>query len=126
VEGTVSLIAAAVDPATHTVQVRITVKGDQAALKPGMSAEAEFDQPVPADAEPVIAVPEEAVQTIDGKPVVFMPDDEEPNTFVKRVVVVGTPSKGKIPILYGVNPKDKVVVTGSFILKAQLGKPAAD
>ena len=44
----------------------------------------------------------------------------------KRVVITGTPSKGQIPILYGVEPKEKVVVTGAFILKAELGKPAAD
>ena len=91
-----------------------------------MSAEAEFDLPVSPDAEAVISVPEEAVQTIDGKPCVFVPDDEEPNTFAKRIVITGTPAKGKIPLLFGVEAREKVVVSGAFILKAELGKPAAD
>ncbi len=126
IEGSVAYIAAAVDPATRTVQVRVTIKGGQASLRPGVAAEAEFDMPVAAGADPVISVPEEAVQTIDGKPSIFVPEQEAPNTFEKRVVIVGTPSKGRVPILFGVESKEKVVVTGAFILKAELGKPAAE
>ena len=39
IEGSVAYIAAAVDPATRTVQVRVTIKGGQASLRPGVAAE---------------------------------------------------------------------------------------
>ncbi len=126
VAGTVAYVAAAIDPTTRTVQVRVAIKGDQAGWKPGLFAEAEFDLPQPADAEPVIALPQDAVQTVNGVPVVFVPDEDEPNTFGIKPVITGTPAKGKVPILFGLNSKDKVVTSGAFILKAQLAKPAAD
>jgi len=75
--------------------------------------------------EPVVVVPEEAVQTVEGEPAVFVPVEGEANTFAKREVGVGKPIGGFVPILAGLKDGEKYVAKGSFILKAELGKAGA-
>jgi cobalt-zinc-cadmium efflux system membrane fusion protein len=50
---------------------------------------------------------------------------DEPNTFAARPVRVGKTIGGVVPILEGLAPDEEVVVAGSFILKAELGKAGA-
>jgi hypothetical protein len=49
----------------------------------------------------------------------------EPNTFAKRTVSVSATVGGIVPITSGLKEGEPVVVSGSFILKAELGKAAA-
>ena len=74
---------------------------------------------------PIDAVPEEAVQTIDGDPAVFVPVKGEASTFTKRTVRVGDAIDEMVPILDGLTEGESVVVAGSFLLKADLGKASA-
>lgn len=129
-EGTVSFIAPLVDPTTRTAQVRIDVPAsldNGLTLKPGMFAQAEIVASMPGgvDPAPVIAVPDEAIQTVEGGPAVFVPVADEPNTFAKRSVTVGQPVGGLVPIYSGLVEGERFVVTGTFILKAELGKGSA-
>lgn len=129
-EGTVAFIAPVVDPTTRTAQVRIEVPrvalGD-GAIRPGMFAQAEIVAAVAGGAEPVpqVAVPQEAVQTVEGGPAVFVPVAGEPNTFQKRALRIGPTVGGLVPILAGLVEGEKFVEAGSFILKAELGKGSA-
>ncbi|MBC8106127.1 MAG: efflux RND transporter periplasmic adaptor subunit, partial [Anaerolineae bacterium] len=66
-----------------------------------------------------------AVQTVEGEPSVFVPVEGEPNTFAKRAVGVGAPINGMVPVFAGLKDGEKYVATGSFILKAELGKAGA-
>jgi len=70
-------------------------------------------------------VPEEAVQTVEAGPAVFVPVEGEPNTFAKRAVGVGPAVSGVVPITSGLKEGESVVISGSFILKAELGKGEA-
>jgi cobalt-zinc-cadmium efflux system membrane fusion protein len=131
-EAQVSFISPIVDPTTRTAQVRIDVpegtKGNgNLHLRPGMFARAEITAVAVdgKDPKPVIAVPDEAVQTVEGGPAVFVPVAGEPNTYAKRPVTVGSPVGGLIPVLSGLAEGDQYVAAGSFILKADLGKSAA-
>ena len=123
-EGTVSYISPELDPSTRTARVRVEVPNPEAKLRPGMFARAEITAGV-AGGEPVLAVPEEAVQTVEGEPAVFVPVNGEPNTFAKREVGVGPPVGGMVPIFAGLKEGEKYVAAGSFILKAELGKAGA-
>lgn len=125
VKGVVSFIAQTVDPATRTVKVRIEVKNGHGDLKPGMFAQAEITAADDQAGNAVLAVPDEAVQTVEGGPAVFVPVEGEDNTFAKRAVTVGKPVGGWVPVLAGLKEGDRVVVAGSFILKADLGKAGA-
>lgn len=127
-EGQVSYISPMVDPRTRSAQVRIAVQCEHGTLWPGMFAQVEItatDQ-ANADPPPVIAVPEAAVQTVEGGPSIFVPVANEPNTFAKRTVSIGKPVAGLIPIYSGLVEGEAFVAAGSFILKAELGKATAE
>jgi cobalt-zinc-cadmium efflux system membrane fusion protein len=126
-EGTVAFIAPLVDPMTRTAQVRIEVPVAELNLKPGMFAQAEIvlaalDGTEPA---PIVAVPDEAIQSVQGGPAVFVPVPGELNTFVKRPVTIGKSVGGLVPIAGGLVEGEPYVAAGTFILKAELGKGSA-
>lgn len=127
-EGRVSFIAPLIDPVTRTTQVRIEVPADAhklTVLKPGMFAQADISLRNSSDAPARVAVPTEAIQTIEGSPVIFVPVEDEPNTFAKRAVALGSPVGGRVPILSGLSEGEAFVARGTFILKAELGKNSA-
>lgn len=129
-EGTVAFMAPVVDPTTRTAQVRIEVPSTalgNGAVRPGMFAQVEIVATEAGGAEPapVVAVPDEAVQTVEGGPAVFVPVKGEPYTFAKRTVSVGRAVGGLVPILSGLVEGEEFVASGTFILKAELGKGSA-
>ncbi len=122
-QGKVAYVAAEIDPSTRTARVRIETPNESGALLPGMFATVEITA---TDAEEaVVAVPDEAIQTVDGEPAVFVPVEGEPNTFAKRQVAVGAPVGGMVPIYAGLKEGQQYVAAGSFVLKAELGKAGA-
>ncbi|MBI3463624.1 MAG: hypothetical protein HY000_11285 [Planctomycetes bacterium] len=102
--------------------MRIDVDASSAAMLPGMFAEAEIEDRAATGSQPLIAVPESAVQTIDGQTVVFVPGKRDQNTFEKRPIQVGSEIGGMLPVLSGIEAGESIVTDGSFILKAELGK----
>ena len=122
-EGKVSYVVPELDPATRTARVRVEVPNEAMKLLPGMFATVAIS--AGAGGEPVIAVPEQAVQNVEGEPAVFVPVEGEPNTFAKRAVGVGRPIGGMIPVFAGLKEGEKYVSSGSFLLKAELGKAGA-
>lgn len=126
-EGTVSYVSPMVDPRTRSAQVRVAVQCEHGTLLPGMFVQVELtatDQADP-DPPPVVAVPEDALQTVEGVPSVFVPVPNEPNTFSKRPVTVGKPVAGLVPVYSGLVEGESFVASGSFVLKAELGKASA-
>lgn len=126
-EGSVAFLSPFVDPTTRTAQVRIEVPVTELGLRPGMFAQAEIvevdaDEPDPA---PVVAVPEGAIQTVEGGPAVFVPVPDEPDTFQKRAVTIGRAVGGLVPVYSGLVEGESYVSAGTFILKAELGKGSA-
>jgi cobalt-zinc-cadmium efflux system membrane fusion protein len=124
-EGTVSYIAPSLNTTTRTGRVRIEVRNGHSGLRPGMFAQAEIELAGTA-AETIVAIPDAAVQTIEGETIVFVPVEGEPNTFTKRVVKVGRPVGRVVPIVSGLKEGERFVVSGSFILKAELGKSSVE
>jgi cobalt-zinc-cadmium efflux system membrane fusion protein len=122
VEGRVASVPPAMDESTRTAEIRVDVK-DARGLRPGMYAQADV---VMGDAQaPVLAIPADAVQTVEGGPAVFVPVAGEANTFAKRAVSVGPPIGAMVPVLEGLAEGDEFVAAGSFLLKAELGKAGA-
>ena len=127
-EGTISYLSPELDPSTRTARVRVEVKNPDMKLLPGMFAQAQLAAGSTGEggaSEPVVTVPEDAVQTVEGEPAVFVPVDGEPNTFAKRQVGVGQPVGGLVPVFAGLKEGEKYVSAGSFILKAEIGKAGA-
>jgi cobalt-zinc-cadmium efflux system membrane fusion protein len=71
-------------------------------------------------------LPEDAIQFLDGKTVVFVahPDGTGGAQFTPREVEVGSPSGGRVAVTKGLSVGDVVVTRGALAVKAQLLKGA--
>ncbi|MGB4344201.1 MAG: efflux transporter periplasmic adaptor subunit, partial [Moraxellaceae bacterium] len=69
------------------------------------------------------SIPEGALQTLEGKTVVFVADADglEP-----REVTLGRRSAGRVEVLAGFKAGERFAATGSFVLKAELQKGEAE
>ncbi|MFQ5536878.1 MAG: efflux RND transporter periplasmic adaptor subunit [Gemmatimonadota bacterium] len=118
--GTLTYVGQVMDSVTRTVKARVEVDNPDQKLRPGMFATATIRGVVPRG---TAAVPEEAVQQMEGRTVVFVPDPADPNRFLIRDVEVGPRlSDGLITVLGGISVGEKVVGRGSFYLKSELLK----
>jgi cobalt-zinc-cadmium efflux system membrane fusion protein len=68
-----------------------------------------------------IALPREAVQTHEGKTVVFTEGSHEGHFDVREVRTAGTVD-GRTVITAGLDPGERVVTRGAFMVKAQAMK----
>lgn len=124
--GSISHISPELDTSTRTARVRVEVRNPELRLLPGMFAQAQLQASSDSgSAESVVVVAEEAIQTVEGEPAVFVPVEGEANTFAKRPVSVGRSVGGVVPVLSGLKEGEKYVAAGSFILKAEIGKTGA-
>ena len=124
-EGTVTYVSPLVSEGTRTARLRVEVPNPDGLLRPGMFARAALGPTPTTGGEPVLSLPAEAVMTVEGEPSVFIPVEGEPNTFARRAVVVGPRVGGFVPILSGIEEGQPVVIAGTFILKAEIGKAGA-
>lgn len=111
-EAVIDWISYELDPETRTVHVRAVVDNPDGALRAGMFGTAAVR--VEAD-ERLATIPVDAVQTLDGGPVVFVPGDE-PGEFRAVPVTLGAEGAGIVEIASGLSPGDAAVVRGAFEL----------
>jgi len=116
--GRITYIADLVDVSTRTVKARIEVANPGRKLKPEMFATVELA--LASDAPPVLAVPEDALQDLDGKKVVFVAENE--TEFAARQVQPGRTANGMVEVISGLKEGDRYAVKGAFILKSEVKK----
>ena len=115
--GKVVRVGNRVEEQSRTLEVRIEVNNADGRLKAGMFADVELVTTVQQN---VVVIPDTALQTDGENQVVFVALDE--NRFEKRVVKTGMEQRGRLQITEGIKEGEKVVVTGSFILKSEMLK----
>jgi RND family efflux transporter MFP subunit len=115
--GRVTYVDPQLDPATRTAQVRVELSNPGQALKLGMYVGVGFGALGTAEAT-APTVPASAVQTIGGRTVVFLATSD-PSTYVMRPVRLGAEAGGRYPVLEGLFVGDRVVTSGSFMLRAE-------
>lgn len=117
--GTVSYIDPRLNEDTRTSRVRIAITNPANKIQVGSFAQVEFT--IPATIQTTAFVPQAAVQTVEGKSVVFV---KIPKTgkFQVRKVEVGSATAGLVPVLSGVQVGEIVAGNGSFVLKSKLLK----
>jgi membrane fusion protein, heavy metal efflux system len=109
-DGRVTAVGAVVASGLRTAPVFLTVDAHGLSLRPGMYGRVEIDA---ADAG--ITVPVTAVLIKDGKtPMVYLQKDAL--TYVPRRVVVGQPVEGRVQVVSGLSPGERVVVRGALLL----------
>ena len=115
--GRVSYVDPKIDPATRTAQVRIELNNPGQILKIGMYVNVAFGALGNAE-KTTPAIPKDAVQTIGNQQYVFLSTDKS-NEFVLRPVRLGPESNGFYPVLEGLSAAERIVIEGSFLLRAE-------
>ncbi len=124
IEGEVTYVDPRVEAGSRTARLRVEAENPDGVLRPGMFARAEVG---PRESgRGVLALPVDAVMTVEGEDSVFVPVEGEANTFARRAVSVGPRVGDLVPVTRGLEEGDQVVVSGGFILKADLGKAGAE
>jgi cobalt-zinc-cadmium efflux system membrane fusion protein len=118
--GTITFIADVVNPKTRRITVRSTVPNPDGRLKPEMFATVALGEGEPRD---VVVVPPAAIQTIAGRPSVFVADGN--GRFTPTPVTPGAEQDGLVEIAAGLESGQRIAVSGSFILKSELLKASA-
>lgn len=113
--GTIAYVAPAIDERTRSLPIRIVLEETDARMRSGMYGAIELA----GDEARPIAVPVEAVVTIEGQPTVFVPGDEE-GAFVPTPVRLGRRAGPYYEIESGIDEGAAVVVEGAFTLKSAL------
>jgi cobalt-zinc-cadmium efflux system membrane fusion protein len=113
--GSVASISDLIDTQTRTAAVRCQVANLGGRLKLDMLATVEFSTTTKRAA---LSVPSDAVQTVDGKSVVFIRNS--PSRFSVRQVETGVTSEGRTEIVSGVRDGEPVVSKGAFAVKSVL------
>ena len=115
--GKVAWIADIIDEGTRTLKIRVEMDNKDRLLKSGMFAKIALGVETKRNA---ITVPPSAIQTQNGESIVFVA--EGGGRFERREVTLGTRAAFKQEILSGLQAGEKVVTSGSFILKSELEK----
>lgn len=115
--GQIAYVDPQIDETTRTAKVRIEVGDPGEALKIGMFVRVSLSG-LQSGERTIPVVPASAVQTIDGRQIVFVATDD-PNAFELRPVRLGRETDGRTPVLEGLSQGEKVVTTGSFMLRAE-------
>lgn len=115
--GRVAYIDPQIDETTRTAKVRIEVGNPDEVLKIGMFVRVSLSGLLSGE-RTIPVVPASAVQTIDGRQIVFVATDD-PNAFELRAVRLGSENDGRTSVVEGLSQGEKVVTTGSFMLRAE-------
>lgn len=112
-------VGATVDQQTRTVPVLAQAENADGLLILGMFVRIHLDSKA---TEKVVTVPGSALKEIDGQNYVFIPvvNSPEKHSFAPRPVEIGPASGDRVVIKAGLNPGEKIVSAGSFMLKSDL------
>ena len=121
VDAIVRSITPSLDPQSRTATVVLQLGGAAGALTQGQAVRARISPR--GSQESGIILPEEAVQQVEGRDMVFV---QAEGGFQATPVSVGSRSGGRIEILDGLRAGQTVVTQGAFVLKSQLGASEAE
>ena len=119
-QGRVNYISNALDPATRTAKVRVTVGNPGGRLKPEMFASITLGV---SEHEKVLTVPARATFTEDGKTYVYT--EVSPGRFTRRAIEIAGDPGDERRVLMGLHAGEKVVVDGALLLRQEEDKRAS-
>ncbi|MDO8302581.1 MAG: efflux RND transporter periplasmic adaptor subunit [Sedimentisphaerales bacterium] len=119
-EGVVSYVSSVVDENTRTALARIILSNDSGQWRAGTFATAEI---YTEEIECGIVVPKDAIVTVEGKSIVFVPVEEG---FKPQQVQLGRVNGEYIEIVSGLEQGQQYVAKGAFTLKSEMNKSTED
>tara|TARA_R100000935_G_C2837521_1_gene168993 strand:- start:1399 stop:2637 length:1239 start_codon:yes stop_codon:yes gene_type:complete len=117
-QAVVAFILPVIDETSRTATARVIVDNPDGHLRAGQFITAEIGVGGQSD---VLRVPQDAVQTVEERPSVFVPVE---GGFEPRPVTIGASSGDFVEIRSGLSEEEPFVSSGAFTLKAQLEKDA--
>jgi len=114
--GTISYVAPIVDETTRTATARVVLPNRDGRWRPGMFVRGKVLVERTAAS---VAVPRTALQTYEGRTVVFV---ETAEGFVPRPVQTGRAGETEVEVVEGLAPGERYVSSGGFTIKAELGR----
>ncbi len=121
VNATVRAVTPSLDPESRAATI-VLVPDGVGQLTPGQGLRVRI-LPRNGAASASIGVPEEAVQSVEGRDIVFV---KVAKGFQATTVTVGQRSAGRVEIVAGLKPGAVIATKGAFLLKAELGKGEAE
>lgn len=121
VDAIVRSVTPAVDPQSRAATVVLQLNGAPGGLTQGQAVRVRITPR--GSQERGIILPEQAVQQIEGRDMVFV---QVKGGFQAVPVSIGSRSGGRIEILDGLRAGQTVVTEGAFVLKSQLGASEAE
>lgn len=119
-EGTVIFLSPAIDPETGAAKAIVEIDNDDGTWRPGLFVTAAIGT---GTQDAALMVPKTALQTIEGKPSVFVRTDDG---FEKREITTGRDDGKNVEILSGIARGEIIATSNTFTLKAELGKSEAE
>jgi len=117
-QGKITYISDIIDENLRTVKIRVEVKNAEGLLKPNMYIQGIVQNRI--GGQKFLAVPEEAVQNLDGEKIVFILEGQD--VFSIRQVELGNKVGSQRIIAKGLESGQKIVIKGAFTLKTELTK----
>lgn len=119
-EARLASIGTLVGTQARAASARLVLANPKGLWRPGLPVTVAL-QAAPVDVP--VAVPQEAVQTLDGAPVVFV---RQGQTFEARRVETGRSDARQVEIVRGLVAGERFAARNSFVVKADLGKAEAE
>ncbi|MCC7540084.1 MAG: efflux RND transporter periplasmic adaptor subunit [Deltaproteobacteria bacterium] len=115
--GGIAYVAPALDEASRSLPIRVTLDAADARLRSGLFGSIELVGGE-ADQRPLV-VPADAVATVDGQPVVFVPAGR-PGAFRPTTVTLGRRAGAHQVVSAGLTEGAAIVTNGAFVLMSAL------
>jgi cobalt-zinc-cadmium efflux system membrane fusion protein len=113
-DAVIEQVSAVVDPDRHTVPVRLRLDNPDGALRPNAYATIRWFDPTPV----AVTLPSSAVLSDGAKSYVYR---QEPDGALRRHdITVGSASAGTVPVIAGLSPTDRIVLSGAILLDNQI------
>jgi cobalt-zinc-cadmium efflux system membrane fusion protein len=116
--GRIDRIAATLDPATRTAQVRGVVENPRGLLKAEMYVRVDVIADRGSPAARSIEIPGRAIFIVQDQSYLFV--QTAPGVYERRAVTVGTERDGLVPVYRGLAAGEAVVVEGGLLLQSVL------
>ncbi len=116
-QGQLGWISSSIDDQTRSIKARVILSNDGLILKHGMFGKVKL---LREESKPGLLIPSNAVQRLNGIPVVFVKLEDD--LYDARKVTLGGKTKEQVEVAGGILSGDEVVVAHSYTLKSEFLK----
>ena len=121
-QGTIAFVGSLLGEQTRTAKARVVLSNPDASWRPGLFVTVEIEEAA-GQSDVAISVASDAVQNVEDKPTVFV---RVPGGFVAQHITVGRSDSKTTEVTSGLKAGTQYAATGSFVIKAELGKSEAE